>query len=165
MCNRGTYGLNTPLQNFPNTTRRFAARGILENFEISLAVLLPNTTTGQGITYTNGVNVFLGYNRLFHIRINQFFRQNIGQRFNKNRLKFPRGLIYGTNMVTAPLFRDTNMAAVTSCPPSQLLSRPELLFPRIGEEREDCLHSAKQSLGLCFFFLFSKLTHSVPLYL
>ena len=31
-------------QNFPNT---------LENFEISLAVLLPNTTTSHAITYTN----------------------------------------------------------------------------------------------------------------
>ena len=37
-------------QNVPNTTRRFAARGILDNFEISLAVLLPNTTTSHAIT-------------------------------------------------------------------------------------------------------------------
>ena len=29
------------IRDSPNTTRRFAARGILENFEISLAVLLP----------------------------------------------------------------------------------------------------------------------------
>ena len=40
-------------QNFPNTTRRFAAREILENVDISFAVLLPNTTTGHAITYTN----------------------------------------------------------------------------------------------------------------
>jgi len=40
-------------QNFPNTTHRLAARGILDNFEISLAVLLPNTTTSHAITYTN----------------------------------------------------------------------------------------------------------------
>ena len=44
-------------QNFLNTTRRFAARGILENFEISLAVLLPNTTTSHAITYTNTVSL------------------------------------------------------------------------------------------------------------
>ena len=37
---------------FQNTTSRFAARGILDNFEISLAVLLPNTTTSHAITYT-----------------------------------------------------------------------------------------------------------------
>ena len=42
-------------QNFPNTTSRFAARGILNNFEISLAVLLPNTTTSHAITYTKTV--------------------------------------------------------------------------------------------------------------
>ena len=29
------------------------AHGILDNFEISLAVLLPNTTTSHVITYTN----------------------------------------------------------------------------------------------------------------
>ena len=29
------------------------ARGILDNFEKSLAVLLPNTTTSHAITYTN----------------------------------------------------------------------------------------------------------------
>ena len=42
----------------PNTTRRFLARGILVNFEISLAVLLPNTTTGHAtcITYTNATS-------------------------------------------------------------------------------------------------------------
>ena len=40
-------------KNFPNTTRRFTACGILDNFEISLTVLLPNTTTGRAITYTN----------------------------------------------------------------------------------------------------------------
>ena len=39
-------------QNFPNTTRHFAAYIILENFEISVAVILPNTTTGHAITYT-----------------------------------------------------------------------------------------------------------------
>ena len=39
-------------RNFPNTTRRFTARGILDNFEISLVVLLPNTTTSHAITYT-----------------------------------------------------------------------------------------------------------------
>ena len=33
----------------------FAARGILDNFEISLAVLLPNTTGGHAITYTNPI--------------------------------------------------------------------------------------------------------------
>ena len=30
-----------------------AARGILNNFEILLAVLFPNTTTSRTITYTN----------------------------------------------------------------------------------------------------------------
>ena len=40
-------------QNFPNTTRRLAARGVLDNFEISLAVLLPNTATSHAINYTN----------------------------------------------------------------------------------------------------------------
>ena len=39
-------------QNSPNTTRRFVARGILDNFEISLVVLLPNTTTSHAFTYT-----------------------------------------------------------------------------------------------------------------
>jgi len=34
-------------QNFQNTTR-----GILDNFEISLVVLLPNTTTSHAINYT-----------------------------------------------------------------------------------------------------------------
>ena len=29
------------------------ARGILENFEISPMILLPNTTTSHAITYTN----------------------------------------------------------------------------------------------------------------
>ena len=33
------------------------ARGILDNFEISLAVLLPNTTTRHAITYTNTIGV------------------------------------------------------------------------------------------------------------
>ena len=37
------------IQNYPNTTRRFAARGILNNFEISHAVLLPGTM----LLYTN----------------------------------------------------------------------------------------------------------------
>ena len=37
----------------------FAARGIFDNFEISLAVLLPNTTTSHAITYTN-LPKFLG---------------------------------------------------------------------------------------------------------
>ena len=32
-------------------------RGILEDFEISLAVLLPNTTTGYAITYNNILRV------------------------------------------------------------------------------------------------------------
>ena len=47
------------LQNFPNTSRRFAARGILDNFEISLAVLLPNTTTSHAITYTNRLHIII----------------------------------------------------------------------------------------------------------
>ena len=42
-------------QNVPNTTRRFAARGISDNFEILLAVLLPNTTASHAITYTNRI--------------------------------------------------------------------------------------------------------------
>ena len=33
--------------------KSFAARGILDNFEISLAVLLPNITTAHTITYIN----------------------------------------------------------------------------------------------------------------
>ena len=33
--------------------KSFAARGILNNFEISLAVLLPNATTAHTITYIN----------------------------------------------------------------------------------------------------------------
>ena len=33
--------------------KSFVARGILDNFEISLAVLLPNTTTAHTITYIN----------------------------------------------------------------------------------------------------------------
>ena len=45
-------------QNFPNTTRCFAARGILVKFEISLAVLLPNTTTSHAITYTYLIVLF-----------------------------------------------------------------------------------------------------------
>lgn len=42
-------------QNFPNTTHRFAARRILDNFELSLVILLllPNTTTSNAITYAN----------------------------------------------------------------------------------------------------------------
>ena len=51
-------------QNYPNTTRRFAARGILGNFEISLAVLLPNTTTSHAITYTN---TMASYARMINI--------------------------------------------------------------------------------------------------
>ena len=44
---------------YQNTTRRFAAPDVLDDFEISLALLLPNTTTdhavrGWGpITYTH----------------------------------------------------------------------------------------------------------------
>ena len=33
--------------------KSFAARGILDSFEISLAVLLPNTSTAHTITYIN----------------------------------------------------------------------------------------------------------------
>ena len=33
----------------------FAARGILDNFEILAAVLLPNTTTAHNVTYTNAM--------------------------------------------------------------------------------------------------------------
>ena len=40
-------------QNSPNITRRFAARDILMNFEISLAVFIPNTPRNHAITYTN----------------------------------------------------------------------------------------------------------------
>ena len=40
-------------QNSPNITRRFAARDILVNFEISLAVFIPNTPRNHAITYTN----------------------------------------------------------------------------------------------------------------
>ena len=36
-----------------------AARGILNNFEILLAVLFPNTTTSCTITYTNFFEQFL----------------------------------------------------------------------------------------------------------
>ena len=39
-------------QNSPNITRRFAARDILVNFEISLAVFIPNTPRNHAITYT-----------------------------------------------------------------------------------------------------------------
>ena len=43
--------------NFPNTTYRFAARDILDNFEmILLAVLLPNITTSHAMTYTNNIH-------------------------------------------------------------------------------------------------------------
>ena len=37
-------------------TCTFAAHGILDNFKISLVVLLPNTTTSHAITYTNTIN-------------------------------------------------------------------------------------------------------------
>ena len=33
----------------------FAVRGILDNFEILVAVLLPNTTKSYAITYTNAM--------------------------------------------------------------------------------------------------------------
>ena len=36
-----------------------AARGILDNFEISLAVLLPNTTTSHAINYTNRLQIII----------------------------------------------------------------------------------------------------------
>ena len=40
-------------QNYPNTTRRYAVLGmIVDNFEISVAVLSPNITTSHAITYT-----------------------------------------------------------------------------------------------------------------
>ena len=39
-------------QNSPNITRRFAARDILVNFEISLAVFIPNTPRNHAISYT-----------------------------------------------------------------------------------------------------------------
>ena len=61
-------------QNFPNTTRNFAARGILDNFEKSLAVLFPNITTRHGITYTYTYSLvwyILNYNtkeRLHHTK-------------------------------------------------------------------------------------------------
>ena len=38
-------------QNSPNITRRFTARDILVNFEISLAVFIPNTPRNYAITY------------------------------------------------------------------------------------------------------------------
>ena len=47
-------------QNFPNTTRRFAALGILDNFEISLAVLLPNTTTSHAIPISAKLDIMAG---------------------------------------------------------------------------------------------------------
>lgn len=43
-------------QNYPNTTRCFAAGGILDNFEISLAVQLSNTTKGHAISYYRLIN-------------------------------------------------------------------------------------------------------------
>ena len=48
-----------PARKFSNTTRRFAARGILDNFEILLTVLLPNTTTSHAITYTYTIDAQL----------------------------------------------------------------------------------------------------------
>ena len=60
-------------QNFPNTTRRFAAR-ILDNFEISLAVLLLNTTTSHTVTYTLTLlylhsNTFSDWRRTCHVSL------------------------------------------------------------------------------------------------
>ena len=61
-------------QNFPNTTRSFTARVILDNSEKSLAVLLPNITTSHGITYTYSYSLvwyILNYNtkeRLHHTK-------------------------------------------------------------------------------------------------
>ena len=49
---------------FLGTCVYFAARGILDNFEISLAVLLPNTTTSRAITYTN-TNAFFFLSSFF----------------------------------------------------------------------------------------------------
>ena len=55
-------------QNSPNITRRFAARDILVNFEISLAVFIPNTPRNHAITYTY-ITLFKGPNRSYDMCI------------------------------------------------------------------------------------------------
>ena len=43
-----------------------------------------------------------------------FFNQNKRKRLHKNRVQFPQDYLGDINMAAVPLFRDTNMAAVTS---------------------------------------------------
>ena len=48
-------------------------------------------------------------------RVTLFFHRNKRKCLHENRAQFPLGLVGYTNMATVPLFRDTNMTAVTSC--------------------------------------------------
>ena len=53
-CNR--YFAIITFLNFPNITHRFAARCILDNFEISLAVLSPKTTSHATLPDTYNIH-------------------------------------------------------------------------------------------------------------
>ena len=46
--------------------------------------------------------------------MSMFLKQNKRKSLHKKRVQIPRGLVGDTNMAVVPLFRDTNMAAVTS---------------------------------------------------
>ena len=65
------------LQNSPNITRRFAARDILVNFEISLAVFIPNTPRNRAISYTNTMAAKTIKSLELHYRMIQFFIMGI----------------------------------------------------------------------------------------